>query len=324
METRQLEYFVTVAEELSFTRAAGRLFAVQSTVSAGIRALEHDLGTTLFERSTKHVALTVAGTAMLPEARRAIEAVDRVRTAAAPTSAGIRGRLRVGIFTNLEFVDLPGIFGEFHDHHPLVDLQLAASPSGSTGLADDVRRGRIDAAFMGLPLQDLAGFRVLSLAESGFSVVMPATHPLASRRTIELSELAHERWIDSPDGFGNRIAVDRAFASARLSRTITTQVADLGEIPRFVAAGLGIAVIPTITYVPADGVVLARLTGHDVDWRLSLISRTSPSPAVSALLDLLEHRFEGTGDSPAPQGGAISGRRARGDGHAASVWPGRR
>lgn len=82
METRQLEYFVAVAEELSFTKAAQRLFAVQSTVSAAIKSLEAELGTTLFDRSTRKVALSSAGSAFLPEAKAAIEAVDRAMAVA--------------------------------------------------------------------------------------------------------------------------------------------------------------------------------------------------------------------------------------------------
>jgi DNA-binding transcriptional LysR family regulator len=291
MDTRQLEYFVAVAEELNFTKAAQRLFAVQSTVSAGIRSLERELGAPLFERSTKQVSLTPAGAAGLPEARAAIEAVDRVHTAVAQTTEGLRGRLRVGIFTNIEFVDLPAVFSEFHRRHPLVDVQLGASPSGSTGLADDVRRGRVDAAFMGLPLHDLAGFHVLTLSRSGFVAVVPAEHRFAGRESVSLGELAGERWVDAPEGFGNRIALERGLAAARLTRVVTTETADLGEIPRFVAAGLGVAVVPAIYNRPTSGAVTIPLTGQTIDWTLSFISRPTPSPAVAALLELLEERF---------------------------------
>jgi DNA-binding transcriptional LysR family regulator len=292
VDTRQLDYFVTVAEELNFTRAAHRLFAVQSTVSAGIRSLEQELGATLFERSSKRIALTPAGIALLPEAHAAIEAIDRVRSSVALTEGGIRGRLRVGIFTNLDFVDLPAVFGVFHERYPLVDLQLVASASGSTGLADDVRRGRVDVAFMGLPPPDLVGFHVLALARSAFVAVLPLTHPLATRRSVSLAELASERWVDSPHGFGNRIAVDRAIASAGLSRLVTAEVADLGDVPRFVAAGLGVAVLPEITYRATPDVTVLPLTDHGVDWIFSAISRPAPSLAAAALLELFQERIK--------------------------------
>jgi DNA-binding transcriptional LysR family regulator len=283
VDTRQLEYFVAVAEELNFTRAAARMFAVQSTVSAGIRALEADLGTTLFVRSTKSVALSPAGELLLPEARIALEAIDRVRSAS--STAGIRGRLRVGIFTNVGFVDLPGLFGEFHALHPLVDLQLGASAAGSTGLVDDVRRGRVDVAFMGLPLQDLAGLEVLTLAETRFVAVLPSNHPLASSKSVTLRDLADEKFVDTPAGFGNRVVIERAFADAGVTRVVGTVVGDLTEVPRFVAADLGIAVVPELSLVPPPGTVAVQLRPV-VDWQLSVISRTDPSPAVAALLSL--------------------------------------
>lgn len=291
MDTRQLEYFVAVAEELNFTRAAQRMFAVQSTVSAGIRALERDLGTALFVRSTKSVTLTPAGGVVLPEARRALEAIDRVRSAAAQSAAGIRGRLRVGIFTNIDSLDLPGLFGEFHAAHPLVDLQLGASATGSTGLAEDVRRGRVDVAFMGLPNQDLVGLSVLELAATTFVAVLPAAHPLAGRGSVTLRDLADARFIDTPAGFGNRVVIERAFAEAGVARTVATEVSDLAEVPRFVAADLGIGVVPLLTLRLSPGTVAVPIVAPVVPWQLSVISRPSPSPAVAALLAQFEAHF---------------------------------
>ena len=291
MDTRQLEYFVAVAEELNFTRAAQRMFAVQSTVSAGIRALERDLGADLFARSTKSVTLTAAGEVVLPEARRALEAIDRVRSAAAQSAAGIRGRLRVGIFASIDVVDLPALFGEFHRLHPLVDLQLQASPSGSTGFADDVRRGRVDVAFMGLPERDLVGLAVLPLVSTTFVVVLPRGHALAARDSLTLLDLVEERFIDTPEGFGNRVVIDRAFADAGITRTVSTQIADLTQLPRFVAAELGLAVVPAATLVLAENTVAVPIVGPEVPWQLSVISRPSPSPAVAALLARFETHF---------------------------------
>jgi DNA-binding transcriptional LysR family regulator len=310
MDTRQLEYFVTVAEELNFTRAATRMFAVQSTVSAGIRALEKELGTPLFVRSTKQVALTPAGELVLAEARLALEALDRVRGVAAQSSAGLRGRLRVGIFTNIGYIDLPALFGEFHALHPLVDLQLGASASGSTGLADDVRRGRIDVAFMGLPARDLAGLAVLPLATTRFAAVLPHDHPLAARSSVALGEIAHERFIDTPGGFGNRVVIDRAFAEQGLTRTVATEVSDLSEVPRFVAARLGIGVVPLATLVSEPTNVTVQLDEPGVPWSLSVVSRPHPSPAVEALLRLLARSAPGmTGATGVTgvTGGAIAG-----------------
>jgi len=290
MDTRQLEYFVAVAEELNFTRASARLFAAQSTVSAGIRSLERELGAAVFDRSTKAVSLTAAGTALLPEARNAIEALDRVRSSVAPGDGGLRGRLRIGTFIGLDAVQLPQVLGIFHTRHPLVDLQLIVSPSGSTGLADDVRHGRADLAFTGLPHHELAAFNVLEVARSPFVAILPVGHPFAAQRAVKLVDLVAERWIDSPPGYASRVVFDRVLADSGLTRVISAEVGDAGEAPKLVAAGLGIAVIPEIIFRAAPGVVVRPLAGPDIKLVLSVISRPNPTPAATAFLDLISHQ----------------------------------
>ena len=126
METRQLEYFVAVAEELSFTRAAQRLFAVQSSVSSAIRALEAELHTTLFDRSTRRVALSRAGAAFLPEAKAALEALERAKSVVQETTDGLRGSIRIGVLTSVDLLDLPGLLGAFRRRHPMVDIRVTA------------------------------------------------------------------------------------------------------------------------------------------------------------------------------------------------------
>ena len=288
MDTRQLEYLVAVAEELNFTRAADRLYAAQSTVSAGIRALERELGAGLFDRDPHGVRLTATGEAVLEEAREALRAIESMRDAARGDGE-LRGAVRVGIFTNLTTIDLPGIMGEFHQRHPLVDLRLGPSPSGSTGLAEDVRTGRLDVAFVGLP-DRVPGLLERELAVSPLVAVLAVDHPLAGRAEVSLAELADEQWIDSRAGFGNRVTLDRELAAQGLSRRVPTELSDLGEIPRFVAARLGVAVLPALTVIPAAGAVVVPLRER-IGWRLNAIARPRPSAAALALLDLLSERF---------------------------------
>ncbi|WP_271176436.1 LysR family transcriptional regulator [Leifsonia poae] len=288
MELRQLEYFLAVADELNFTRAASRVFAAQSTVSAGIRSLERELGGALFDRDPHGVRLTVLGRRVIDAARETLRAGERLHELA-DTTGGLRGQVRVGIFTNLTTIDLPGIMGEFHARHPLVDLLLGPSPSGSTGLAKDVRLGNVDVAFMGLPGR-APGLLHQELAVSPFVAVLAEDHPLAGRQAVSLAALADEPFIDARAGFGNRVTLDRALDERGLTRRISTEVSDLGEIPRFVAARLGVAVLPALTVIPADGAVTRPLTEH-IEWMLSAVSRPRPSAASAALLRLLAERF---------------------------------
>jgi DNA-binding transcriptional LysR family regulator len=289
VESRQLEYFVAVAEELSFTRAAQRMFAVQSTVSAAIRALETDLKTTLFDRSTRRVTLSASGEALLPEAKAALEALDRARAVVEEASTGLRGNIRIGTLTRLGLVDLAALLGAFYQRYPLVEVQVTTSPTGSSGLADDVRHGRLDVSLVGLSPAELTGLEARELATVPYVVMVPSTHRLAGRNGIKLKDLAGERFIDQLGGFGNRIAVDRAFDNAGIPRRVQVEVPDLTTVPDYVRAGLGVAVVPELDPDQQSGVTRLRLTDVALTWTLSAITLSGkrPSRAVTALLDLM-------------------------------------
>ncbi|GAA1110482.1 LysR family transcriptional regulator [Kribbella jejuensis] len=289
VDSRQLEYFVAVAEELSFTRAAQRLFTVQSTVSAAIRALETDLKTTLFDRSTRRVVLSTAGQALLPEAKAALEALDRARAAVEEASTGLRGSIRIGTLARLSLVDMAELLGAFHRKYPLVEVQVATSPTGSSGLADDVRHGRLDVALLGLPKPELAGLEIRDIGAVPFVALVPATHRLAGRDGVRLEELTGERFVDMPPGFGNRKQVDRSFDAIGRPRRIQVEVPELTAIPDYVRAGLGVAVVPDVQLADDPDVTKLRITDTDLTWTLSVVTAATrrPSRAVTALLGLI-------------------------------------
>lgn len=290
MDDRQLASFVAVAEELNFTRAAARLFVVQSTLSASIRALEHELRAPLFTRSTRRVALTAVGEALLPQARAAIDSLDRMRSLAADDAAGLRGRVRVGTFSALDLVDLPGALGAYRRRHPLVEVLLRTSTTGSTGLAEELRRGRLDLALLALPASELPDLAVTTVVRSGYVLLVESTDPLARTSRPSPLDLEGLTFVDTPAGFGNRVSVDRAFRAAGVSRRVATEVADLPGIPRFVQAGLGPAVVPGAGVEPIEGVTAIALDWPGLEWELSVCTAHQPSAAVQALTDLLAER----------------------------------
>jgi DNA-binding transcriptional LysR family regulator len=286
MDTRHLEYFIAVAEESSFTRAAHRLQTVQSAVSAGVRTLEREVHATLFVRSTRRVELSDAGRALLPEARAAVESVDRVFDVVAAAESGLRGRLRLGVFANSDLVDAPTFAGRFHELYPGVALSVVASPTGSTGLADDVRAGRLDLAITGLPLSDLKGLRAHELLTDEFVAVVPESHELARRDVLSLDDLVAEPFVDGPPGFGHRVLLERVLAARGLRRTVVVESPDMGLVSRFVAAGLGVAAAPTFVLRPAPGAVTRPLDTALV-FALQSVSRPRPTRPVEAALALL-------------------------------------
>ncbi|MFJ8312722.1 MULTISPECIES: LysR substrate-binding domain-containing protein [unclassified Streptomyces] len=181
MELRQLSYFVTVAEELHFGRAAERLHIVQSAVSQQVRRLERELGADLFDRSPRHVRLTAAGERLLPEARTVLAAAERARTAVRE-----RATLRLGTSTGLGD-HLDRVLAAFARLAPDTAVELV-SASTSDRLAR-VADGRLDAAFV-RSRQPAPGLRIVPLWEEPLVAAVPATHPLARQDEIALPDLA--------------------------------------------------------------------------------------------------------------------------------------
>jgi len=141
MELRHLQHFLAVAEEQSFTRAAGRIHLVQSALSVSVRSLERELGARLFDRTTHSVQLTSAGEALVVEARRTLAAAEAARDAVAAVRGGVRGTVRVGIMHSLALIDLAGLLTRYHREHPEVRLVPSPAEGGSVELALDRCRG---------------------------------------------------------------------------------------------------------------------------------------------------------------------------------------
>jgi DNA-binding transcriptional LysR family regulator len=298
MELRHLVYFVTVAEERNFSRAAERLRVVQSGVSAAIRSLERELGTQLFDRSSQRVALTDAGTALLPEARATLDAAQAARDAVDEVRGGLRGTLRIGTLISVPFVDLPGLLGQFRAEHPAVDLRLRAAPTGSAGLARSLLDGELDVAFVSLAGRPPPGLSVRVLVAEPIVAVLPVGHRLAERAAVTLADLADEPFVDSPPGYGNRTEVDRGFAAAGLRRRVALEVADIATVAQYVRNGLGVALLPGFSVQSAAGLRMLPVSGARLRWTFGVATGSArrPSAAVRALLDLVDaYRVATTG-----------------------------
>jgi DNA-binding transcriptional LysR family regulator len=290
VEQRQLQYFVAVAEELNFTRAAQRTHAVQSTVSASIRALERHLGAPLFERNTSKVALTEAGKALLPEARRALDALDQARAAVACLQQGLTGSLRVGTLSGLTAVDLPGLVSDFRGRHPGVRLSLSMAAGGTDGLLAALRARELDVAFVAVQAASVPDLRLAPIAEFQPRLLVPADHPLAGRSAVSPAALADEPFIDLPPGFCNRIRTDNDFRRAGITRTIAVEVSDITTIPGYVESGIGLALVPPLAAEDGHRVAPVDLDPPAASWTLAAASLDGPAPrpAVRALLDLID------------------------------------
>lgn len=282
MELRQLEYFVAVAEECHFTRAAKRVHVAQSGLSASIRSLETELGAPLFVRSTRQVELTEAGRALLVEARRALGSVDAARDAVAAVQGLLRGSLSVGSLQCLHVVHLPAVLAAFHDSHPGVEIRLRQG--GTADLVEEVRAGRIDVAFVTRsPDRDV---RMASLASEPLVLACAPDHPLAGRTSVALPELAGESFVDFNAGWGTRDVVDRTLAAAGVDRRVGVEVNDVHSLLDFVGFGLGVALVPQSFSLKTELVRFVGLDGGPVAETV-VVTGTTVSAAARALLDLV-------------------------------------
>lgn len=284
MELRQLEYFVSVAEEANFTRAAQRVHVAQPAVSVQIQRLERELGQPLLDRSRRTVRLTAAGEAALPYAKTALAAVAGIRVAVDELTQLVRGTVTIGTVTSHN-VDMPSLLADFHADYPNVEITL--STDSSDALIEKVRTGRLDAAIVSVgPDERPEGLDVEVVTDEAIQAVVSPTDELASRKTIRLSDLADRQLIALPVGAGIRhqfdVACDEAGVKPRIAFEASTPVAlaDLAE------RGLGVAIVPASVPRARDGLhaltIVPQLRGRLVlAWR----SYGPISPAARVLVD---------------------------------------
>ncbi|MFF4241451.1 LysR family transcriptional regulator [Actinomadura geliboluensis] len=284
MELRQLEYFVAVTEEASFTKAAARLHVAQPGVSAQIRQLERELGQPLLDRSGRTVRLTEAGAAVLPYARAALAAVSGARFAVDELTGLLRGHVTVGTIDWIRSLDLPGLIAEFHRDHP--DVEVTVIQEDTDTLTEGLRSGRVDLAFLGLGADAPAGIATRVVIEQDLYAAVSHDHPLARRPTITLRALADEALISLPKGTGVRAVLDRAFADAGLRPRIAFEAGEPPVVAQIAAHGLGVGVLPESAArgVP-DALHAMPIVRPQLSGRIALAWRAEGprSPAARAL-----------------------------------------
>lgn len=293
MELRQLATFVAVAEERSFTRASDRLHVVQSAVSAGVRSLEKELGVSLFDRTTHRVELTDAGQALLPEARMTLAAAAAAREAVDRVRGGLRGTVVLGTMQAqaMRAVDLPGVLAAFRSEYPEVEVKIRHA-GGSTQMAAEVRDGRLDMAFLAVPARRWPGLELTPIRREAIELAVPAGHPLAGRRSVDLETVGGLTVVDLPEGWGTRSAIDRAFAAAGLPRTVTYEVNDTASMVEFIRTGLAAGMLPASFADGTDGIAFIPLRGHapQFETALALPANRRISAASRALLETIKRR----------------------------------
>ena len=291
MEFRQLEYFVAVAQERHFTRAAKLMHVAQSGLSASIRSLERELGADLFVRSTRQVELTPAGRAFLVEARRALSATDAARDAVAAVRGLLRGSLAIGSLQCLHVVHLPAVLAGFLEEHPGLEVRLRQGGSGE--LTEQVRAGRLDVAFVCRPGKTPDGVLVEPLSAEPLVLACAPHHPLAGRTDLKLADLREERFVDFLPDWGTRDLVDAVLATAGVERRVALEVTDVHSLLDLVAHGLGMALVPQSFAAKTDRVRFVGLADETAVWETASVTGDPTSAAAAALLEAVRSAKSG-------------------------------
>jgi DNA-binding transcriptional LysR family regulator len=289
MDLRQLSYFLAVAEEGQFTRAAERVSVAQPAVSAQIRRLEAELGEPLFHRTQRAVRLTAAGEALLPHARAALAAADRGRATIASLRGMLLGRLEVGVAGPVDHRFAEAL-GDFHRAHPAVEIALTQQQNEP--LLEAVERGEIDVAIVGIGAQPVPpGIRTRIVATEPLVLAVRNDDPLSSRETVTLAQLRERAMVTLVRGSGLRTVLENACREAGFAPRIVAETSELPSLVELAAEGIGVAVIPH-SAAEGTGVTVLKLTRPSLRRRTALAwNETATSPAGRAFLSLANERF---------------------------------
>lgn len=282
MELRQLEYFVAVAEEANFTRAAARVHISQSGISAQIRELERRLGATLFDRAGRTATLTVAGEAALPHARAALAAAEAVRQAVDQVTGLLRGRLVVGMVTACTVEPLFDALASFRLAHPGIDIELFED--NSDRLIERVRSGTADLALVASAGTAPAGLDGVTIISEPIVALAPAGHPLAGRTRARLGEICRHPIVSLPVGTGIRAVIDQASAAQGLRPEIALQASAPDAVVDLARRGLGLAILTASMAAHYPDLEVVAISDVRIPAVLALAWGSGGGPALAELV----------------------------------------
>lgn len=286
MELRQIRQFVALADTLNFHRAAKLLNMSQPPLSISMQKLEQEMDVTLFERLSRGVALTEAGLAALPHARRILHGVDMMRDAASATVNGIGGRIGVGFVGSAVYGLLPKVVPLFRAERPQVELRLREDTT--LEILKALESGELDIGVLRTPILDAGEMHIEMLYREEMILVLPNDHPLRTRETVRLEDLRGETFIgyDRMRLPSYHALTLGAYDSAGFQPRVIEEAAHAQTLIALVESGIGIALAPAVSRIPgANRVSYARLTarGSPIWIGLALATRGGESrPALEA------------------------------------------
>jgi len=290
MELRHLRYFVAVAEELHFSRAALRLHIGQPPLSQQIQALEKEVGAQLLERSKRWVRLTQAGKLFLGDARKILALSEQAVETARRASKGEVGELRVGFTSSMPFtVTLQQVVNLYRQRYPHVTLSLQEMPS--VRQIEAIAQRNLDLGFIRPPEVEIPnGVSALTLRHDPLLLVAPSEHRLARKNSVQLSELAGEAFVmySRDVGTGLHAQILRLCRQAGFEPHIVQEAREASTIIGLVAAGCGVSILPeSFQCIQMDGVCYRSIANPDAITALMLVTRSGDStPLIESFFQL--------------------------------------
>jgi DNA-binding transcriptional LysR family regulator len=304
IELRHLRYFIALAEELNFTRAAERLHMAQPPLSVAIRQLEQELGTDLLARTTREVKLTEAGRALLEGAQRTLAELDRTVTSTRRAAAGELGSLRVAFSWSARFDTLPMIGRAFRHRHP--DVELLTEEMWNARMVNALRSGAIDIAISLCP-QIASDLAYDPIRHESIVALLAANHPLANSPAIDLAALADDSFLLFPRELAPRLHDELVSVCrhAGFEPTIHRGSFHTGWDLRTLAHPPIVALTPeSVTSDLPEGIVALSLSGTSDRLETSLVWRTDDlPPTAAAFREIARTLFNTERQPPATQSG---------------------
>ncbi|MCU1583217.1 MAG: transcriptional regulator, LysR family [Microbacteriaceae bacterium] len=291
MELRQLRHFLALAEEQNFTRAAQREHIVQSGLSNSIHALERELESPLYVRGSRPIRLTAAGFALEGPARRTVSSAGYARQAVRDTREAITGILRVGAMQLAEHVvPLTEYVARFTRDYPGITVEIRQL--AALDMLAMVEAGELDCAIVPAPPSRGHRLRLVKLGREPMKLAVNPAHPLAGEKTVRLSQLEHERFVEVPPSWTSRLLNDAAFAGRGIGRRVVCEANSWDLVLQLVGAGVGVGIVPgelshTTIADPTPSVLLKPLADVQLERHLHLAfsSVGELAPAVTRFID---------------------------------------
>ena len=297
LDLSQLEIFLSIAEEKSFSRAAEKMLRTQPALSIAIKKLEEDLGETLFDRSSKSGTLTEAGKILISYAQRMINLRDEAIEAVSELKGMYRGRLTIGANESTSLYMLPKLLMEFRKRHPRIKIEVYRNVSER--IPSEVLERNLDFGFLSYdPMHP--SLQSMEVHRDELVLVVPAKHRLAGAKQVTVKDLGEEQFVAHNVKTPARTRIFELFAQNRTPLNICIELATLDTIKEFVLLNAGIAILPRLAVqdeIASGKLVEVPVKGMRIEKHLRIVFRRehSLSHAAKSFLEILKEEKKSKG-----------------------------